>query len=154
MSCNRILIFVCNLFNYIINKNVCVFIFNTRIDVILNVSVIVFKHLFCVVNSFLFDSSFNLFVDLGQIIDTYVIINFTMIKYICLIFKKNVFHVNVTILDSVAFCVIIFVFIVLMCEFQFNLMFICNFNIFIWIFDLMTTFFILIEIFMLNLFIF
>ena len=37
---------------------------------------------------------------------------------------------------------------------QFNLMFICNFNIFIWIFNLMMTFSIFIVIFMLNFFVF
>ena len=144
MSRNRILTFVCNLFNYIIIENICVFSFNTWIDVILNASIIFFKYFFCVVNSFSWNSFFSLFVNLCQIVDAYIIIGFTTAEYICLILKKNVFHVNVVILDSVTFCVIIFVFIFLMCEFQFSLMFICNFNVFIWTFGLMITFFMLI----------
>ena len=91
MSHNCILIFACNLFNYIINKNVFVFIFNTWIDVILNVSVIVFKRVFCFVSSFSFDPRFNLFLNLRQIVDAYVIIGFTMTEYICLILKKMFF---------------------------------------------------------------
>ena len=91
--------------------------FNIRIDVILNVSVIVFKYLFCVVNNFSLNSFFNLFVDLCQIIDVYVIIDLTTIEYICLILKKNVFHVNAIIFNNIMFVIIIFVFIVLMCDF-------------------------------------
>ena len=75
---NRILVSVYNLFNYIINKNVCVFIFNRQIAVILNVLIIVFKYLLCVINSFPSNFFFSLFVDLCQIIDAYVIIDFMM----------------------------------------------------------------------------
>ena len=49
---------------------------------------IVFKSLFCVVNSFPPGSFFNLFVDLCQIIDAYVIIDLMTAKYIYLILKK------------------------------------------------------------------
>ena len=91
ISCNHILIFVCNLFNYIINKNMCVFAFKTRIDVILKMSITVFKHLFCVINNFSSNSFFNLFVNLCQIIDAYVIVGFTAAEYICLIFEKKCF---------------------------------------------------------------
>ena len=91
LSRNRILIFVCNLFNYIINKNICVSIFKTWIDVILKMSIIVFKYLFCVINSFLLGPLFNFLVSLCQIVDAYVIIGITMAEYICLIFEKKCF---------------------------------------------------------------
>ena len=79
-SRNCMLTFVYNLFNCIINKNVCVFAFKTRIDVILKMSITIFKHLFCVISSFSSSSFSSLLVGLCQTVDVYVIINFMMIE--------------------------------------------------------------------------
>ena len=117
---NRILVSVCSLFNCIINENVCVSVFKTRIDVVLKASITVFKHLFCVTSSFPPGPPFSLLVGLCQIVDAYVIAGLTTAEYTCLAFEKDAPHVDAAILDSAMYCVAIFAFTVLMCGPQFS----------------------------------
>ena len=84
VSRNHILIFICNLFNCIINKNIYVYFQNMNWCNFKNVN-----HCF---QTFIlrYQQFFIKFiVDLCQIIDTYVIVGFTMVEYIYLNFCED-----------------------------------------------------------------
>ena len=124
----RIFVSACNQFRCTFKNEIKIFIFNIFTKMVLNVFVIMRKHLFWIIDNLSHVFSSNLSIKLCQIIDTYVITDRIIVEYICHALTKNTLQIETMILDNIMHCVIIFIWMNLIWKFYFNLKSICKSN--------------------------
>jgi hypothetical protein len=132
-SCNLICIFVCNSVKCNSMNDICVSTFKNWWKVVLNASQTVCKLCFCNLMKFLmsFMNEFKRSCNACHVLNSYVMIDLTIVVYTCFVFLKQIFHVDAMRHMNASICVVIFSWIFLTCEFHLNLMLNYIFDIFI-----------------------
>jgi hypothetical protein len=151
-SCNLIRVFICNNVKWNLMNDICASKSKNWWKVVLNALQTMRKLCFCKSMRFLmnFMNEFERSCDASHVLNSYVMINLTIIVYTCLVFLKQTFHVDAVRRVSASICVVIFSWIFLTCEYHLSLMSSCIFNIFIEINDFLMTSLMLIIIVMLK----
>jgi hypothetical protein len=151
-SCNLIRVFICSSVKCNSMNDICVSTFKNWWKVVLNASQTMRKFCFCKSMKFLmsFMNEFERSCDAYHVLNSYVMIDLTIVVYTYLVFLKQTLHVDAVRRVSASICVVIFSWIFLTCEFHLNLMSNCIFNIFIEMNDFLITSLMLIIVVMLK----
>ncbi len=132
-SCNLIRVFVCSIVTCNSMSDICVSTSKSWWKVVLNASQTMRKFCFCKLMRFLmnFMNEFERSCDACHVLNSYVMINLSIIVYTCLVFLKQTSHVDAMKRVNANICIVIFSKIFLTCEFHLNLISNCIFNFFI-----------------------
>ncbi len=132
-SCNLICVFACSSVKCNLMNDICVSTFKNWWKIVLNASQIIRRFCFCKSMKFLinFMNVFERSCDACHVLNSYVMIDLTIVMYTCFVFLKQTFYVDVMKRVSASIYVVIFSWIFLICESHLNLMSSCIFNIFI-----------------------
>jgi hypothetical protein len=132
-SCNLTRVFVCNNVKCNSMNDMCVSTFKDWWKIVLNASQTMRKFRFCKSMRFLmnFMNEFERSCDACHVLNSYVMIDLTIIVYTCFVFLKQILHVDAMKRVNANICVVIFSWIFLTCESHLNLMSSCTFKTFI-----------------------
>jgi hypothetical protein len=151
-SCNLIRVFVCRNVKCNSMNEICASTFKSWRKIVLNASQTMRRFCFFKSMRFLmnFMNEFERSCDTCHVLNSYVMIDLTIVVYTCFVFLKQTFHVNTMRRVNASICVVIFSWIFLTCESHLNLMSSCIFDTFIEMNNFLITLLILIIVVMLK----